>query len=732
VQSSPILQHLVLVGGGHAHVEVLRRFAMRPVSGLRITLVSDSSGSAYSGMLPGRIAGHYAAEEIHIDLRRLANVAGARFILAKVCGLDPQDRVLSFDDRPALAYDLVSLNIGSVPALDAVPGAEANALSVKPVEQFLRRWAELTIAAGPLHIGVVGGGAAGVEIILALQHRLGAQSRHQLSLFEAGLEILPRFSCGARQHIQQILAEKEIAVQTECAVQAVDGEGLDLQGGVRVSLDAVIWATGASAPRWLGDTGLAVNLAGFVLVDHYLQSLSHASVFVAGDIAVIENAPVPRAGVYAVRQGVVLADNLRRALLGQSKRRYRPQQHFLNLLSAGSRHGVASRGRLFAAGAWVWRWKNWIDRRFIERYAQLVPAMLATVPTDTVPELSAGGAEALMRCKGCGAKLGPVALSRALERLVRLGSAVALSNLDDAAVLIPPPGQLLLQSVDFFPALVGDPYLFGQIAANHCLGDLYAMGAKPWTALAVAQVPSGSPDLMQDDLFQMLAGAASIFEAEGVVLIGGHSGQGDDLALGFTVNGLASPEQLSRKSGLRSGDVLIVTKPVGTGVLFAAEMRGLAKAVWIDRALQAMRRGCGQAAAVLVAHGATAMTDVTGFGLAGHLGEMLSASTVDSALDPAAIPALDGAIEMLEVGVESSLSPDNQERVMALLADPSAWSPSIVGLLGDPQTAGGLLAGVPAERAAACLQALRATGDDARAIGTVTARRYTAPAIHRI
>ena len=731
MQASPILKDLVLVGGGHAHVEVLRRFAMRPMPGARITLVSEHATSAYSGMLPGHVAGHYEAEDIHIDLRRLADIAGARFIRARASDLDPEAQALKFENRPPLAYDLVSLNIGSVPNAHDVPGAATHALPVKPIDGFLARWSEAVANDRSLSIGVVGGGAAGVEMALALRHRLGPDTRHRFSLLEAGPVILPGLSAGARRTILRALRRHGIAVHAGHAVRAAHASGLEFDDGGRMNLDVMVWATGASAPAWLARTGLASTQEGFARVDRHLRSTSHATVFAAGDIAVIDGIDLLRSGVYAVRQGPILAENLRRTLSRQRTRRFRPQRRFLNLIATGPKHAVASRGVLSASGNWVWRWKNWVDRRFMDRYGQL-PAMNAGAAGQSLAERGETGADAPMRCKGCGAKLGPDALSQSLARLSAVSASVDLSALDDAAILTPPAGKALLQSVDFFPALVSDPHVFGMIAANHCLGDLHAMGAKPWTALALAQMHAGSEAAMAEDLFQMLAGAARVFEAEGVTLVGGHSIEGAELALGFTVNGLAAPSTLARKAGLRPGDALILGKPIGTGVLFAAAMRGMAKAGWIDAAIETMLRGCGPAARVLARHGATAMTDVTGFGLAGHLGELLGASNVDAEIDPDGIAVLDGALRMLEAGIESSLAPQNRQRALALLGAPDRWAGPMLGLLTDPQTAGGLLAGVPADSAEECLADLRAGGDDARIIGRVVAPRSATAVIHAL
>lgn len=728
MHSIPILKNLVLIGGGHAHVEVLRRFAMRPLAGARLTLISSHSTSAYSGMLPGHVAGHYTDDEIQIDLRRLARAAGARFLRAEASGLDLANQQVHCHGRPPVTYDVLSLNPGSVPATGMVPGASEHAIPVKPIGLFLDHWRRLESSGHAKAIGVVGAGAAGVEIAMALHHRLCADGRPRLHLFEANPTILPAQSTQARRLVRAALIERGIEIHAGATVTRVTQAGMTLGSGESFELDAVVWTTGAVAPHWLADSGLALDDRGFVQVDRTLRSTAHRAVFAAGDIASVSGRSLPKAGVHAVRQGPPLADNLRRVLKGESPRPYSPQRHFLSLIATGGKHAVATRAGLAIRGEWVWRLKDRIDRRFMDRYASIETTMASTPPRDSLPGMKQIAEAAAMRCAGCGSKLGASVLEHALARL---GGDLAIGP-EDAAVLAPPPGKLLLQSVDYFPALISDPYLFGRIAANHCLGDLHATGAKPWTALALATVPSATDGKMREDLYQMLAGGQAELARAGARLVGGHSLEGSELGLGFTVNGLAEDDAVRRKSGLGPGDVLILGKALGTGVLFAGEMRGSAKPKWIDQAVETMLRSSGNAARILQNHGATAMTDVTGFGLAGHLAEMLAASNVDAVLQPDSIPVLEGALALLEAGHASSLAPRNQERLDNPLEPDDMWPASQRGLLADPQTAGGLLAGVPAERAASCLQSLHQGGDrDAAIIGAIVPRVGTRPAIRR-
>jgi selenide,water dikinase len=294
-----------------------------------------------------------------------------------------------------------------------------------------------------------------------------------------------------------------------------------------------------------------------------------------------------------------------------------------------------------------------------------------------------------------------------------------------------PPGKVMVHSVDGFRAFVDDPYLFGKITANHCLGDIYAMGAEPQTALALATLPFGIDNKVRDDLVQMLSGALEVLGKAGASLVGGHTAEGSELALGFAVNGLADRAQVLRKRGAKSGERLILTKPLGTGTLLAANMRGKAPGHWIDLVLSSMAQSNQQAAVVLRAHGATAATDVTGFGLAGHLIEMLSPSGMTAEVNLNALPVFDGAQETSAVGLLSSLHSKNQNIMFSVKTCDTTSDHPKLPLLFDPQTAGGLLASVPAEHADTCLEKLRAAGYDAAAIiGSIIPMAHDGYSLH--
>ena len=744
----PVTEDLVLVGGGHTHVAVLKHFGMKPLPGVRLTLISRESNAPYSGMLPGLIAGHYTFSDAHIDLAPLARFARARFLRDQVVGVDLENKRVLCAGRPPVAFDVLSLNTGSAPGVRRIAGAEASVVPVKPIDGFFARWTQLrervAATSGPVSIGIVGGGAGGVEIALSIRYGLARAAEaagrpHDnvgIELFTDSSEILPAYPGRMRTLFARILEDDGIGVHTDHRVVRVDGHRLHFANGSGATFDELLWVTTAGAPDWPRESGLQVDERGFIRVRDTLQTLSHPDVFAAGDIAAVEGHPRPKAGVFAVRQGPPLARNLERRLRGAPLAGFRPQREYLSLISTGRRHAVAARNGLTVAGHWVWTWKDRIDRRFIRDYTEL-PSMDGAGVDDGPTPAGASKAGAVvegrrvapaepgpaMRCGGCGSKVGSELLFRSLARLGAAGHPsvmVGLDAPDDAAVVQVPAGQVAVQSVDFFRSFVDDPFLFGRITANHALGDVFAMGAEPLAAMAMVTLPLAAEEKMEEDLTQLMAGALEVLERDGAVLVGGHTSEGGELAMGFSVTGTAPPEDLLRKSGMRPGDRLVLTRPIGTGVIFAAEMRGRAQSLWIDAALAVMQESHRPAARILGEHGATAATDVTGFGLAGHLLEMARAAGVQVSVGLADMPFLDGALDVARLGIFSSLHDQNLRALQSVRAAPGVIGDPATQLLFDPQTAGGLLAGVPADRAEACVKALRAAGcPRAVVIGTV-------------
>ena len=695
------------MGGGHSHALLLRRLAMYPLPGVRITLVSESSLSPYSGMLPGLIAGHYQVSDSHIDLWQLCRHANSRFVRDRASGLDCRNQTLLLSDGEPLHYDWLSLDIGATPDLDSVPGARQFATPVKPVAGFRQRWQNLLeeISRQPDNaaISVVGGGAGGVEMLFAIEQRLqreGIQASLQLL---TGGPLLPGYPSGLRKKVYRLLQQRQIRLHENQRISEVTASQLISENGEQHNYRFLLWCTGARAADWLGASDLATTEENFVRVGHDLRSLSADNVFAAGDCAWIEQAELPRAGVYAVRQAPVLADNLAAAVRGEKLRQYRPQRHFLSLLSAGNRYALGSRGSLSMAGGWVWRWKDRIDRKFMQQFSDLKPAM-ATMQDD---------ASAPMHCAGCGSKVGPEALQEALRGLHSNTRPEIMADFragEDAAIMSWPAGQLLLQSQDYFPAFIDEPYLFGRIAALHALSDLHAMNARAHSTLATISVAYNHPRLQSRDLHQLMAGALRELNREHCTLLGGHTIEGPQMAAGFMVNGSAESGTLLRKGGAKPGHRLVMTKPLGTGILLAGLMHGKTRGPWLDAALESMLTSNADSATLLARYGASACTDITGFGLLGHLLEILDASGVQARLDSAAIAPLPGSFELLGQGIHSTLRPANDSALVRCEIPAPLQQHPRLALLTDPQTSGGLLATLPVQQLSACREAMANAG----------------------
>ena len=737
-----IVKDLVLIGGGHSHVAVLKNFGMKPIPGVRLTLIARDVETPYSGMLPGYVAGHYSFDEAHIDLRPLCQFASARLYHDTAIRVDTVNKKVICEGRPPVSYDLLSINIGSRPEINTVPGAAEFTTPVKPINRFVDKWHQLLDRVlqqpGPHRIAVVGSGAAGVEILLAIQFRLqtrllqNQRQNEQLEfhLISKSAQIMPAFPVGVARRMERILEQRGVNVHRDAEAIKVISLGLELINGDKLELDEILWVTGASAPAWLRESGLAVDAEGFLQANDCLQSISHKDIFAAGDIVNVIDHPRPKAGVFAVRQGQPLAQNLRRALLNRPLKPFKPQKTLLALISSGDQYAIATKANWHFEAALLWKWKDWIDRRWMQQYTKL-PSMSdkevsnldpGLADQDTLREISA----IAMRCGGCGAKVGANVLSRAIADLKpapRDDILIGLHEPDDAAVVEVPPGKVMVHTVDYFRSFIDDPFIFGQIAANHALSDVFAMGAEAQSALAIATVPFAIESKVEDTLRELMAGAMVVLNDANAALIGGHTSEGAELALGFAVNGIADREQILRKGGMREGDVLVLTKPLGTGTLFAADMQHKARGRWIEDAVKSMLQSNRQAAVALYAHGATACTDVTGFGLLGHLVEMIKPSAVDVEIDLAALPLIDGALETVAMGILSSLQPANLRLRRAIANMAEAITSPLYPLVFDPQTSGGLLASVPANNTDACLHELIKLGyGQAAIVGRVKAQ----------
>ena len=385
------IKRVVLIGGGHSHAIALKLWGINPLPGVHLTLISDVSQTPYSGMLPGHIAGFYSFTETHINLPPLARFAGAEFYCDSAISLDLANQKVICANHPAIAFDILSIDIGSTPTTTSVTGAAKYAIPAKPVAQFLTAWCQILERVShqpekPLTIAIVGGGAGGVELALNMQSRLHTilkETRQPLQnislhLFHRHSQLLPHHNAWVSRQLEKILFQKGIILHLEQNVKEIcdNSPEKDLckiicQSGLEIVAHKIIWVTQASAPSWLKASGLATDSQGFLLVKDTLQSKSHSHIFAAGDIATMENYNCPKAGVFAVRQGKPLLENIQRLILDKPLKPYIPQKHYLSLIGTGDKNAIASWSVFGWRSPLLWYWKDYIDRQFMKGFSEL-------------------------------------------------------------------------------------------------------------------------------------------------------------------------------------------------------------------------------------------------------------------------------------------------------------------------------------------------------------------------
>ena len=378
-----MFKKLVLIGGGHSHAIALKLFGINPIPGVQLTLITESSDTPYSGMLPGHVAGFYTHEQCHINLSSLAQFAQANLIIDQAISLDLEKNLVICANHSPVPFDLLSINIGSTPTKETVIGAAEYAIAVKPVKQFLAAWNDILEkltknSQKPISLSIVGGGAGGVELAMTMRSRLDQILKNSqqptanltINLCHRDAELLPHHNRWVRNHVQKILTQKGINLHLGEKVNLVQPDQIQCESGLTIDSDYTFWVTQASAPSWLQAAGLATD-NNFMLVDDTLQSLSHPHIFASGDIATMVNHPRPKAGVFAVRQGKPLFKNLQQALLAKPLKPYIPQKQYLSLIGTGDSSAIASWSVFGCASPLLWRFKDQIDRNFMAQFQDL-------------------------------------------------------------------------------------------------------------------------------------------------------------------------------------------------------------------------------------------------------------------------------------------------------------------------------------------------------------------------
>ncbi len=711
----PLIQNVVLVGGGHAHALVLRKWAMKPLAGVRLTLISPGPTAPYTGMLPGFVAGHYSRADLDIDLVRLANFAGARLILGIASSIDREAQTVTVAGRPPIPYDLISINVGITSDMPSMPGFSQFGTAAKPLGPFSRRWTEFVRSGNVTEssVAVIGGGVGGCELAMAMNYRLKSAGRDpKVTLIDRG-EILSDVGDRARAGLRSEMEQQGISVLEHTEAVEVTSVGVTTNHGGVVPAAFVVSASGARPYDWVADVGLT-HTGGFLTISETLQSLSDPKVFAVGDCADMAFDPRPKAGVFAVRQAPILHDNIRAVLTGQPLVPYDPQKDFLKLISLGGKRAGADKFERFSKGRSLWRLKHKIDTEFMAKLADLPKMETSVVPNNAILGLREAIEDDPPLCGGCGAKVGADVLAGPLAALPPSERSDITRLPGDDAAVVTVGGAAQVLTTDQLRSFTSDPYRMAKISALHAMGDIWAMGAAPQAALVTVTLPQLSGELQAEWLHEIMAGASAAIGPTGAEIVGGHTSMGAELALGFSLTGLLTKPPITL-AGARVGQTLILTRPLGSGLLLAADMQFRAAGHNIASLLETLETPQGDAATILASAGASAMTDVTGFGLAGHLLGMLRQSDVGAQLRVDSIPLFEGVEDVVVSGIRPHLFSNNRQAIPAAYGNDD---PRVVSLV-DPQTAGGFLAAVPMLVAEPVVESLRAAGHGGWAIGTV-------------
>ena len=702
MQVEPVESRIVLVGGGHSHCIFLKRWAMRRKKPpLEIILINPEAFTPYTGMLPGLISGYYRKEDVYIDLVKLCNSSGARFLSGQVNRINLVKKTLTIQGRPELFFDLVSVDVGITSKPNDFFATSKAVVSAKPLDELYSSWNNFILKSTQLKkrkVNIIGGGLGGVELAFSANERLGKEKIPcDITILDRG-PILKNESRGLKRRLKKLMQKNSIKIIESADIIRVEDKCIKMSDGRLIESDFTILASGAYPHPWIKESGIPC-INGFIIVDKFLRSPKFPFLYAAGDCAHLQETPRPKAGVFAVRAGPYLFHNILAKIEKKVLKKFKPQRNHLKLISIGGRRAISSGRGFHLSGSLIWNWKDLIDRNFMDSFFRLRSM------SHKNPKKKIQGKDSYdqILCGGCGSKIGHDMLKNQINSINNIKDKNVLNEIGDDAAIIKNGNLKQIITTDHLRAFTKDPWLMSRIAIIHSLGDIWAMGAKPNFALLNIVIPEASKSIQASWLEEIMDAAKYTFLKERISLIGGHTTQGAELTIGVTLIGEVDgvPLEISKA---KIGDKIILTKPIGTGVVLAGEMQGLTAGDHFLDTLAWMQKS--QAPVTQLSADINAMTDVTGFGLIGHLMNMCEASSVSAQISIKKIPLLNGAIELSNRGIRSTLFPENtkQKKKVNEVESP------VFDLLFDPQTSGGMLISIPKERVKTLQANLRKAG----------------------
>src|SRR6056300_1451653 len=678
IEEIPITNDLVLIGGGHSHLLVLMKLSKRPIKGNRITLITNEIDTPYSGMIPGYIEGIYSWRDSHIDLCRLCLKLNVRFIHAEVERVSAYNKEIYFKDRPKIKFDVLSINTGIQSNNSDIKGAAKYCLPVKPISKLANNF--LNKITNYKSIAFIGGGAGSVELALAIKKRfLNINQEIKITLISGKRGLLSAFPQKTKLISQETLKKFKIDIIEYNRVLEVTPKQIILSDKSILRIDKAILSTNSMTPKWLTRSDILLTRDNYILVNKSFQT-NYKYVFASGDVIDFDNQNLKKAGVFAVRSGKPLAVNIKKFIIGKNLLEYKFNKNYLALIGTSKASAIATKYNLTFNSKFFFYLKSYIDKRFIKKFSDFRIRKI----TDE---------NNFMQCKGCAAKVPLNALRKALPQEIVSTSedAVSVPNYPD-----------LFQTVDMINSIITDPFILGKIAANHSISDLVSVNSQITSAMMILQLPFSKTEINSRDLEQVLLGAKEIFKLVDCPLIGGHTmiGKDKDPVIGFSILGQKQNkmESIKNRRNIKTKDLLILTERIGSGLIFAGINNYLIDSHFQIDVIKQMIKGNINFGKICNQLNILSMTDITGFGLANHLLNLIKRDNSKTGLTiyPNKIPLFEGVNECINKNIKSSLFESNYDIAQKDIIYKRDKS-KIDNIIYDPQTVGGIAFIIPQE-----------------------------------
>ena len=686
MQQISLNKQLVLIGGGHSNVQVLRKLCMHEYKGLNVILISESYGAIYSGMTPGYIEKLYSLDDTTIDLQRLCFNAGATFIKDEVVEMDENNQTIYLKNNPLISFDILSINSGSISNKQTIHlENDSKVISVKPINNLVSKIKlidEIIEQSSQKKVSIIGGGVASFELSFALHKRYNGNI--SLDIISEHLLEEKNLNKSSINKIKKIAQNIGINLISKNAT-AINNSEIKINHEDIVHSDLILLSTGASLPEWLAQSKLEIN-ENFVAVNQCLQSLNFKNIFVSGDAASIQNFKRPKSGVMAVRQGEILKDNLILFSQNKSLKKIQPQKNWLYLIGTKKNSAILNYFNFSLEGKWCWLLKKLIDLNFMKKFSfpgqtDMNKKIFNLIENkEDIPK---------MYCQGCGSKVSKNTLVN------YLANQKTNNELSDATE-IKFNHRDILQTIDHIKLFNSfNPYDFGIISYLHSQNDILAAGGSVHSLSVSIGVPISENLVESFYLEYFMRGIQNEVTKDGALLASGHSYQTEEPAITITMNGSIS--QKSNKSLATEGDLIYLSKPLGTGYLLAAYFQNskLLSISDFEILLTYLKTGNDLAAKSGFSCGSQLMTDISGFGLASHLGDICQSSNLSAQIDLGSDILINTKLEILKNFKSSGYKNNYSSSINSI--DIEANHP-LLKIVFDPQTNGPLLIAIDKEK----------------------------------